>query len=221
MILTVIFLVLAIISLVSLAGLILLSPLYIAAHVMKKTKRGICLFMKKTLVVLMVSMIFNICLVTFSQLLANTPDIKSENGISELIQLKFNGRKQWISIRGYDKNAPVLLFLAGGPGGTQMAAVRHELGELEKHFVVVNWDQPGSGKSYFAEKTKEITVETYISDGYALTEYLKERFNKEKIFLIGESWGSALGIFLIEKYPESYHAFIGTGQMVDFKETEI
>jgi pimeloyl-ACP methyl ester carboxylesterase len=110
--------------------------------------------------------------------------------------------------------------LAGGPGGTQMAAVRHELAELEKHFVVVNWDQPGSGKSYYAEKTKNITAQTYIQDGHALTEYLKDRFSQEKIYLMGESWGSALGIFLVDKYPESYHAFIGTGQMVDFAETE-
>lgn len=80
-----------------------------------------------------------------------------------------------------------------------MAAVRHELEELEKHFVVVNWDQPGSGKSYYAEKTKDITVQTYIQDGYALTEYLKDRFSLDKIYLLGESWGSALGIFLVDK----------------------
>jgi pimeloyl-ACP methyl ester carboxylesterase len=114
----------------------------------------------------------------------------------------------------------VLLFLAGGPGGTHMAAVRHELAELEKHFVVVGWDQPGSGKSYYAEKTANITVDTYVQDGHALTEYLKERFSQEKIYLVGESWGSALGIFLAYKYPQSYHALIGTGQMIDFAETE-
>jgi pimeloyl-ACP methyl ester carboxylesterase len=131
-----------------------------------------------------------------------------------------NGRKQWISLRGWDINKPILLFLAGGPGGTQMAAVRHELSELEKHFVVVNWDQPGAGKSYYAEKIGNITPETYISDGYALTEYLKERFSQERIYLVGESWGSALGIFLIDRHPESYHAFIGTAQMVAFSETE-
>jgi len=101
-----------------------------------------------------------------------------------------------------------------------MAAVRHELSELEKYFVVVNWDQPGSGKSYGAEKIDKITVQTYMDDGYALTEYLKERFAQEKIYLMGESWGSALGIFLIKAFPQSYHAFIGTGQMIDFSETE-
>ncbi|HRR89414.1 MAG TPA: alpha/beta hydrolase [Eubacteriales bacterium] len=168
----------------------------------------------------------NTGLVTVSQFTASTPRIVDENGntpensIAELIKLELNGRKQWISLRGWDKNAPVLLFLAGGPGGTQMAAVRHELAELEKHFVVVNWDQPGSGKSYYAERIKNITAQTYIEDGHALTEYLKERFSQQKIYLMGESWGSALGIFLAYEYPESYHAFIGTGQMIDFAETE-
>ena len=86
--------------------------------------------------------------------------------------------------------------------------------------MVVNWDQPGSGKSYYAEKIQNITIDTYIQDGYALTEYLKGRFSQEKIYLIGESWGSALGIFLVDKYPQSYHSLIGTGQMIDFAETE-
>lgn len=171
-------------------------------------------------------MVLNVCLVVFSQLTTSTPGIRDESGImpensiAELVQLELNGRNQWINIRGWDKSKPVLLFLAGGPGGSQLAAVRHELAELEKHFVVVGWDQPGSAKSYYAEKIENITVETYIQDGCALTDYLKERFAQEKIYLIGESWGSALGIFMIDRAPGSYHAMIGTGQMVDFVKTE-
>lgn len=132
-----------------------------------------------------------------------------------------NGHQEWISIRGKNKNAPVLLFLAGGPGGTQMAATRHELAELEEHFVVVNWDQPGSGKSYNCMKRSDITVQTYTDDGVALTEYLREQFGQNKICLVGESWGSALGVFLVNEKPEYYAGLIGTGQMVDFEETEI
>ena len=175
-------------------------------------------------VILAAAVALDIGLVALSQVTAYTPQIVNaygmtpENAIAELREITLNGRKQWISIRGWDKTNPVLLFLAGGPGGTQMAAVRHELAELEKHFVVVNWDQPGSGKSYRAGRN--ITAETYIRDGGALTEYLKDRFSQEKIYLIGESWGSALGIFLIDRFPQNYHAFIGTGQMVDFAETE-
>jgi pimeloyl-ACP methyl ester carboxylesterase len=182
--------------------------------------------LKRTALFFVIVMVMNLGLIAISQFTASTPRIIDESGntpansIAELTELELNGRKQWVSLRGWDKNAPILLFLAGGPGGTQMAAVRHELAELEKHFVVVNWDQPGSGKSYYAEKTQDITVDTYIQDGYALTEYFKERFSQEKIYLVGESWGSALGIFLVDKYPQSYHALIGTGQMIDFAETE-
>lgn len=165
--------------------------------------------------------------VTVTQLLASTPKIKDTNGntvegsIAQLEKVNLNGRKEWITIRGENKDAPILLFLAGGPGGTQLAATRYELSELEKHFVVVNWDQPGSGKSANCISKKDFTVQTYIEDGVALTEYLRNHFGQEKIYLVGESWGSALGVFLIKEKPEYYAGFIGTGQMVNFKESEI
>jgi len=221
------FITLTVLSLAALAGILLMSACYAITRIRKKTNSKQLLRLRKTAIVFAIAIILNAGLIAVSQFTASTPPIVDEKGntpknsVAELRRLELNGRKQWISIRGWDKTAPVLLFLAGGPGGTQMAAVRHELAELEKHFIVVNWDQPGSGKSYYAEKTKNITVQTYIQDGYALTEYLKERFSQDKIYLMGESWGSALGIFLADKYPESYHAFIGTGQMIDFEETEI
>ncbi|NLL85521.1 MAG: alpha/beta hydrolase [Syntrophomonadaceae bacterium] len=222
----ILFLILTVLSLLALAGILLLSAYCVIARIRKRTNSKQLNRLKKTAVFFFLAMILNLGLITLSQLTASTPPIVDENGntpknsIAELRELELNGRKQWISLRGWSKNAPVLLFLAGGPGGTQMAAVRHELAELEKHFVVVNWDQPGSGKSYYAEKIENITLQTYIQDGHALTGYLKERFSQEKIYLVGESWGSALGVFLVDKYPESYHALIGTGQMVDFVETE-
>ncbi|NLP43400.1 MAG: alpha/beta hydrolase [Peptococcaceae bacterium] len=226
MILTVIFIILTLLAVAALVRILFLAAFRIISLLRAKQGPKKLVRLQKTAVFLSVVVILNAGLLAFSQFAASTPRIVDENGntppnsIAELTELELNGRKQWISIRGWDKSAPVLLFIAGGPGGTQMAAVRHELAELEKHFVVVNWDQPGSGKSYYADKIKNITVQTYIQDGYALTEYLKERFSQEKIYLLGESWGSALGIFLVAEYPESYHALIGTGQMVDFAETE-
>lgn len=182
--------------------------------------------LKRALVLCAAALLLSLALAALSQWTAYTPAIRDEQGsipagsIAELIPVELNGTTQWISIRGTDREKPVLLFLAGGPGGTQLAAVRHELGELEKHFVVVGWDQPGSGKSYYARPISQITPETYLQDGYALTQYLRQRFGQEKIFLVGESWGSALGIFLVHRHPEAYRAFIGTGQMVDFLQTE-
>lgn len=226
MIQTIIFFILTALSVIALLIILLLSAYSVIARIRKKTNPKQLIYLKKTVLFFAVSMILNAGITILSQFAASTPQIVDKNGniplnsITELRELELNGRKQWISIRGWDRNAPILLFLAGGPGGTQMAAVRHELAELEKHFVVVGWDQPGSGKSYYAEKIKNITMDTYIEDGYELTKYLTECFGKEKIYLIGESWGSALGIFLIDRYPEYYHGFIGTGQMIDFAETE-
>ncbi|NLK37498.1 MAG: alpha/beta hydrolase [Epulopiscium sp.] len=226
MIQIVIFLILTLISVVTLACIFPLSVYCVTVHIRKRSNRKWLIRLKKMAIFFIAVMILNMGLITVSQVTASTPRIVDESGktpvnsIAELRRLELNGRKQWISLRGWDKNAPVLLFLAGGPGGTQMAAVRHELAELEKHFVVVNWDQPGSGKSYYAEKTQDITIDTYVQDGYALTEYLRERFSQQKIYLIGESWGSALGIFLVSQYPQYYNALIGTGQMIDFVETE-
>lgn len=205
---------------IALIGIIVNAVLTIVAALLGRSIKRPLRRLTKAVISFTVALMLNIGLISVSQSRAYTPKINGLNSVAELTRVELNGRKQWISIRGKDKNNPVLLFLAGGPGGTQMAAVRRELAELEDHFVVVNWDQPGSGKSYGAQRGADMTAETYIEDGHALTEYLKERFGQEKIYLIGESWGSALGIFLIARYPESYHAFIGTGQMVDFAETE-
>ena len=118
--------------------------------------------LKRGIIFVVIVLVLTIFIV-ITQLTAFTPAIKDSNGkkvegsISELTHITLNGHKEWISIRGEKKDAPVLLFLAGGPGGTQMAAVRYELAELEKNFVVVNWDQPGSGKSYNCMKRKDIS----------------------------------------------------------------
>lgn len=221
-----IFLFLTILLAATSIGVLISGILILIARLRNKHNKKLLVRLRRMAFAFAVILILNISLVVVSQITAFTPPIVDASGnvragsIAELTQVELNGRKQWISIRGWDQSRPVLLFLAGGPGGTQMSAVRYELAELEKHFVVVNWDQPGAGKSYYAEKTKNITVETYIQDGYALTEYLKDRFGLDKIYMVGESWGSALGVFLVDRFPSSYHALIGTAQMIDFAETE-
>lgn len=165
--------------------------------------------------------------VSASQAFAMTPPILGADGnplpgsIATLETVTLNGSQQWISIRGQDTTKPVLLFLAGGPGGSQLATERFALGELEKHFVVVNWEQPGSGKSFDAMDRSSLTPDRYIEDAHSLVVLLKERFGQKKVYLLGESWGSALGIMLVQRYPDDFQAFIGTGQMVAFLETDL
>ena len=182
---------------------------------------------RKMLGVLSGIFLVSVIAVIASQFFATTPPIIGANGqpipgsIAVLEKVELNGSRQWISIRGHDVNKPVLLFLAGGPGGSQLVTERRALGELEKHFVVVNWEQPGAGKSFDAVDRSTLTPERYITDGIALVQYLRERFAEEKVYVLGESWGSALGIWMVQRDPEYFHAFIGTGQMVAFLETDL
>jgi pimeloyl-ACP methyl ester carboxylesterase len=162
-----------------------------------------------------------------SQWFALTPPILGDDGqplpgsIATLEQVELNGSRQWISVRGRDVENPVLLFLAGGPGGSQLVTARRTLAGLEEHFVVVNWEQPGAGKSFDAVDRSTLTPERYIADGLALTAYLRERFDEEKIYVLGESWGTVVGIWMLQRDPALFHAFIGTGQMVAFLETDL
>lgn len=164
--------------------------------------------------------------VVASQAFAMTPAITNAEGrevpgsIAVLETVDLNGSRQWISIRARDATKPVLLFLAGGPGGSQLATARFALHELEDHFVVVNWEQPGSGKSFDAVDRSILTPEVYLEDARALIGLLRERFHVDKVYLLGESWGSALGILYAQRYPQDVQAFVGTGQMVAFLEND-
>lgn len=161
-----------------------------------------------------------------SQVFASTPPILNAQGqtiptsIAVMEKIKLGGAEEWITIRGKDARNPVLLFLAGGPGGTQLVTERRALPGLEDHFVVVNWEQPGAGKSFDAVDRSKLKVDRYITDAHELVLNLRQRFGKEKVYVLGESWGSALGIMVVQRYPELFQAFIGTGQMVAFLEND-
>jgi pimeloyl-ACP methyl ester carboxylesterase len=150
-----------------------------------------------------------------------TPPIKDDNGkvvpgsIASLEKVQLGGIEQWILIRGQDASNPILLWLHGGPGAAQMPVARTFNGDLEKVFVVVHWDQRGAGKSNapdFDEQT--MTLQQFIDDAHELTLYLKTRFHREKIYLVGHSWGAQLGIKVAQAYPEDYYAYVGVGQVV-------
>lgn len=165
--------------------------------------------------------------VVLSQSYANTPLITDENGvpvpgsIASLEQIELGGSQQWVTIRGQRADLPVLLFLAGGPGGSELAMTRRYLGALEEHFIIVNWDQPGTGKSYNAVDFAALTPERYTADGLELANHLRAHFGQEKIYLFGESWGSILGVWMVQQQPELFHALITTGQMVDVVENDV
>lgn len=134
-------------------------------------------------------------------------------GLSEKIHVAINGAQQGMFVESRDTTNPVLLFLHGGPGmPTHFLANRYPTG-LEEDFTVVWWEQSGAGLSYAAASPETLTVEQLISDTIAVTNYLRNRFGQEKIYLMGHSWGSFLGIQVAARAPELYHAYIGVGQV--------
>jgi pimeloyl-ACP methyl ester carboxylesterase len=150
-----------------------------------------------------------------------SPKIEAVNSISELRKVMIGGLEQWLLIRGENKNNPLLLLVHGGPGGAQIGFNRDYQQDLEKHFIVVNWDQRGAGLSY----SNNIPVETmninqFLHDLIDVTVYLKKEFQKEKIILVGHSWGSILGMLAIHKYPEHYIHYFGVSQVVNLGKSE-
>lgn len=165
--------------------------------------------------------------VAISQWTAHTPPILGADGkplpgsIASVEKVRLGGVDQWLIIRGQDVNKPVLLFLSGGPGASEAARVLRFNQDLEKDFVVVIWEQRGCGKSYPARRTLSgLTVEQYTSDVIELANMLRERFDEKKIYLVGHSWGTIIGLRAVHVQPDLFHAYIGTSQMVDVLETD-
>lgn len=140
--------------------------------------------------------------------------------ISELGFVEIGGHPQALMIRGRDETAPLILYLAGGPGGTDLGAMRNDV-SMEQDFVVVTWDQRGAGKSYPSlDPIETLTLDQMIADTVELTRYLRDRFDKDKIYLVGNSWGTLLGVLTVQQQPDLFYAYIGTGQMVSPKVTD-
>ena len=146
--------------------------------------------------------------------------IMGENGkpvagsISEKIRVNINGTEQGMVIQSRNPANPVLLFLHGGPGMPEYFLTEQYPTGLENDFTVVWWDQRGAGLSFNQNIPAEtMTVDQYVSDTIAVTQYLRSRFQQDKIYLMAHSGGSFFGLLTAQQAPELYHAYIGMGQL--------
>jgi pimeloyl-ACP methyl ester carboxylesterase len=143
--------------------------------------------------------------------------IHSPNGIEEGLYVKIGGIDQWIQIRGQDRKNPVLLCLHGGPGASWLRLTTLFL-PWEKKFTVVQWDQRGTGKTLEttgASIASTMSVDRMAEDGIEVAEFLRGHLHKDKIVLLGFSWGSLLGIHMAMRRPDLFDAYVGTGQISD------
>ena len=111
--------------------------------------------------------------------------------IAEFETVRIGGVDQVLMLRGRSVDNPVLLYLAGGPGGTDIGAMRADVG-LEQDFVVATWEQRGTGKSYASsiDPVEDLTLAQAVDDTIAVTDHLRERFGVDRVFLVANSWGT-------------------------------
>jgi proline iminopeptidase len=145
---------------------------------------------------------------------------ETPGSIAELSSVTLGGNEQWMEIRGASEDAPVILYISGGPGQSDLALSRAMLQPLEQDFVIVLWDQRGNGLSYASFDRGAMTLDRAIADTVELTKYLRDRFDEEKIYVLGESWGTTLAVLAAQQHPELFHALISSGQMVSQLQTD-
>lgn len=144
-----------------------------------------------------------------------------DRSVDSLESFSINGIQQWVLARGTDRDNPLLLFLHGGPGFSQIAFAPVFQKKLETDFLVVNWDQRGAGKSYYEYDQYNLpTLEDFIDDLHLLVAELLKEYEKDKIAIVGHSWGSTLGTRYCEQYPEHVAALICCGYGINFRKGE-
>jgi pimeloyl-ACP methyl ester carboxylesterase len=148
--------------------------------------------------------------------------INTPNGIDEAMVVRIDGIDQWITVRGQDRDNPVILMLHGGPGVTNCGFAVSFV-PWEKDFTIVQWDQPGAGRTFGrAERIfpRGLTIESMTRDGIEVAEFLKTHLHKDRVIILGWSWGSVLGIHMVQSRPDLFSAYVGTGQIVNMQAGE-
>jgi pimeloyl-ACP methyl ester carboxylesterase len=141
--------------------------------------------------------------------------------VATLQRLRIGGADQWVLERSEDLSNPIILFVHGGPGTSELASNRRNTRDLERCFTVVNWDQRGAGKSYAAiQDVSAMKIEQFVDDTRELTVHLLKKFGKERLVLVGHSWGTVIGTLAVARSPQLYSCYVGIGQISNMAEGE-
>jgi len=150
--------------------------------------------------------------------------ITSPTGIQETYSTPIGGVSQWLTVRGQDRANPILLFVHGGPASPAMPTLWQFQRPLEDYFTVVQWDQRAAGKSLAetdpASMDSTLHIGRYVDDAIEVAEYVRKRYGKDKVILVGHSWGTIVAMQAALKRPDLFYAYVGIGQVIDTRENE-
>ncbi len=148
---------------------------------------------------------------------AGVPVRAASSSIEEGRYIRIGGIEQWISIKGADRNNPVLLVLHGGPGNAWSPYAASMFAGWDRDFTVVQWDQRGAGRTFGKSGpavADTMTIERMVQDGIEVALFLKTHLGKERIMLTGGSWGSMLGLQMVQSRPDLFDTMVGFAPVV-------
>ncbi|KAF1717145.1 alpha/beta hydrolase [Pseudoxanthomonas yeongjuensis] len=150
--------------------------------------------------------------------------IVAPNGVQESYATRIGGIDQWLNVRGQDRGNPMVLFVHGGPASPITPSQWQFQRPLEEYFTMVNYDQRGAGKTYNSVAPDSIAgtirIQRYVDDAIEIAEYLRKRYGKRKLVLMGHSWGTVVGMRAALQRPDLFHAYVGIGQVINTRENE-
>ena len=150
--------------------------------------------------------------------------IVAPTGVQEAYATRIGGIGQWINVRGQDRGNPMVLFVHGGPAAPITPSQWQFQRPLEEYFTIVNYDQRGAGKTFNSVPSESIAgtihIQRYVDDAIEVAEHLRKRYGKQKLILMGHSWGTVVGMHAALKRPDLFHAYVGIGQVINTRENE-
>ncbi|WP_036207117.1 alpha/beta hydrolase [Novilysobacter arseniciresistens] len=145
--------------------------------------------------------------------------IVTPDGIQDTYKTEIGGIDQWVNVRGEHRDNPMILFVHGGPASPTMPSTWQFQRPIEEYFTVAHYDQRGAGKTYLETDPESIAdtirIDTYVDDAIELAEHLRERYGKDKLVLVGHSWGTVVGMKAALERPDLFHAYVGIGQVIN------
>lgn len=159
-----------------------------------------------------------------SDLIGRVQRIATPEGIDTLVPIRVGDNTQWVSIRGLNRANPVLFFIHGGPASPTMPNSWGFQKPWEDFFTVVQWDQRGTGKSFAgidtARAAKAWSVDDIVGDAIVVIDSVRHLLGKQKVVVLGHSWGSIVGITLAARRPDLLHAYVGVGQVMAWSQEQ-
>ncbi len=157
-------------------------------------------------------------------IISDLDSIVSPNGIQENYEVIVGGIRQWVYVRGQNKNNPVILFIHGGPASPMSPVMWTFQRPLEEYFTVVQYDQRAAGKTFNSNDTnglaRTIHIDQYVKDAIELTEQIEKKYQRKKVILVAHSWGTVIAMNAAIKRPDLFYAYVGIGQVINTRDNE-